>query len=232
MFPKDRKYPPIPDIKPEARAKNPELSVSERKGFQEVELAFSEAEAQREANRCLNCGVCSECMECVKACPAEAVDHTIEDEIREVDVGTVILSTGYELIDPDRVRGEFSYGTAPNVITNMEFERMLSASGPFAGEVKRPSDGSHPRKVAWIQCVGSRDPQKGMPHCSAICCMASIKEAVIAKEHDANIEPTIFYMDMRAYGKDFDAYYERAKNSGGGPVCPVHDQPGGGRSAY
>ncbi len=213
--PKDREYPPIPDIKPEARAANPELSVSERKGFQEVELAFSEAEALREANRCLNCGVCSECMECVKACPAEAVDHTMEDDVREVEVGTVILSTGYEMIDPDRVRGEFSYGTASNVITNMEFERMLSASGPFAGEVKRPSDNQHPRKVAWIQCVGSRDPQKGMPHCSAICCMASIKEAVIAKEHDANIEPTIFYMDMRAYGKDFDAYYERAKNSGG-----------------
>ncbi len=213
--PKNREYPPIPDIKPEARAENPERSVSERKGFQEVELAFSEAEALREANRCLNCGVCSECMECVKACPAEAVDHTMEDDVREVEVGTVILSTGYEMIDPDRVRGEFSYGTARNVITNMEFERMLSASGPFAGEVKRPSDSLHPRKVAWIQCVGSRDPQKGMPHCSAICCMASIKEAVIAKEHDANIEPTIFYMDMRAYGKDFDAYYERAKNSGG-----------------
>ncbi|HTY25556.1 MAG TPA: FAD-dependent oxidoreductase [Desulfomonilaceae bacterium] len=211
----DRQYPPIPDIRPEARAKNPELPVSERKGFQEVELAFSEDEAQREANRCLNCGVCSECMECVKACPAEAVDHTLADEIREVDVGTVILSTGYELIDPDRIRGEFSYGTAPNVITNMEFERMLSASGPFAGEIKRPSDGLHPSKVAWIQCVGSRDPQKGMPHCSAICCMASIKEAVIAKEHDANVEPTIFYMDMRAYGKDFDAYYERAKATGG-----------------
>jgi heterodisulfide reductase subunit A2 len=212
--PGNREYPPIPDMKPEARAKNPELTVPERKGFREVELAFSEAEAQREANRCLNCGVCSECMECVKACPAEAVDHTIQDEIREVNVGTVILSTGYELIEPNKVRGEFSYGTAPNVLTNMEFERMLSASGPNAGEIKRPSDGAHPRKVAWIQCVGSRDPQKGMPHCSAICCMASIKEAVIAKEHDPNVEPTIFYMDMRAYGKEFDAYYERAKNSG------------------
>ena len=91
---------------------------------------------------------------------------------------------------------------------------MLSASGPNAGEVKRPSDDRHPNRWSWIQCVGSRDPQKGMPHCSSICCMASIKEAVIAKEHDANIEPTIFYMDIRAYGKDFDAYYERAKNGG------------------
>lgn len=208
-------YPPIPNIRPEARAKSPELTVPQRTGFQEVELAFSEDEAVREANRCLNCGVCSECMECVKACPAEAVDHTMQDDLLTVKVGTIILSTGYEMINPDKIRGEFSYGTAPNVLTNMEFERMLSASGPNAGEVKRPSDDKHPKKVAWIQCVGSRDAQKGMPHCSSICCMASIKEAVIAKEHDSNIEPTIFYMDIRAYGKDFDAYYERAKNGGG-----------------
>lgn len=211
----DPQYPPIPDIRPEARAKSPELPPAERKGFTEVELAFAENEALREANRCLNCGVCSECMECVKACPAEAVDHKMEDQLLNVNVGTIILSTGYEMINPDKIRGEFSYGTAPNVLTNMEFERMLSASGPNAGEVKRPSDGAHPKKVAWIQCVGSRDAQKGMPHCSSICCMASIKEAVIAKEHDSNIEPTIFYMDIRAYGKDFDAYYERAKNEGG-----------------
>ncbi len=201
------------DRRPEPRA--PSCPLSERKGFAEVELAFAENEAIAEANRCLNCGVCSECMECVKACPAEAVDHTMEDQFLNVNVGTIILSTGYEMINPDKVRGEFSYGTAPNVLTNMEFERMLSASGPNAGEVKRPSDGQHPKKVAWIQCVGSRDAQKGMPHCSSICCMASIKEAVIAKEHDSNIEPTIFYMDIRAYGKDFDAYYERAKNEGG-----------------
>ncbi len=207
-------YPPIPEMKAEARAVNPEIPITDRKNFNEVELAFSEDEAVREANRCLNCGVCSECMECVRACPAEAVDHSLEDEYLDVEVGTVILSTGYEMIDPGKIRGEFSYGTAPNVLTNMEFERMLSASGPNAGEVKRPSDGSHPKKVAWIQCVGSRDPQRGMPHCSAICCMASIKEAVIAREHDGNIEPTIFYMDMRAYGKDFDAYYERAKANG------------------
>jgi heterodisulfide reductase subunit A-like polyferredoxin len=216
LFPENPQYPPIPpEIKREMRAKNPEIAVSQRNGFQEVELAFSENEALREANRCLNCGICSECMECVKACPAEAIDHTMQDEYLNVDVGTIILSPGYEMIDPDKVRGEFSYGTAVNVLTNMEFERMLSASGPNAGEVIRPSDGKHPKKVAWIQCVGSRDPQKGMPHCSSICCMASIKEAVIAKEHDSNIEPTIFYMDIRAYGKDFDAYYERAKNGGG-----------------
>ncbi len=215
-FPENPEYPPIPvEIKTEPRAKNPEIPAGQRSDFNEVELAFSEDEAQREAARCLNCGVCSECMECVRACPAQAIDHAMEDQILDVEVGTVIISTGYEMIDPDRLRQEYAYGTAPNVLTNMEFERMLSASGPNAGEVKRPSDDHHPKKVAWIQCVGSRDPQKGMPHCSSICCMASIKEAVIAKEHDGNVEPTIFYMDIRAYGKDFDAYYERAKTSGG-----------------
>ncbi len=213
--PASPQYPPLPeDLKAAARAHNPVIPASDRMNFKEVELAFDAEDAKKEADRCLNCGICSECMECVRACPAEAIDHSLEDQYLDVEVGTVILSTGYEMIDPSKIRGEFSYGTAPNVLTNMEFERMLSASGPNAGEVKRPSDGSHPKKVAWIQCVGSRDPQKGMPHCSAICCMASIKEAVIAKEHDANIEPTIFYMDMRAYGKDFDAYYERAKSNG------------------
>ena len=214
-FPENPEYPPIPEeLKNEPRAITPEIATTERKGFKEVELVLAEEDALREANRCLNCGVCSECMECVKACPAQAIDHTMEDAFLDVEVGSVILSTGYEMIDPGKIRGEFSYGTAPNVLTNMEFERMLSASGPNAGEVRRPSDEKHPQKVAWIQCVGSRDAQKGMPHCSSICCMASIKEAVIAKEHDTNIEPTIFYMDIRAYGKDFDAYYERAKNSG------------------
>ena len=154
------------------------------------------------------CGVCK------KVCPADAVDYEQQDVVEDVDVGAVILAPGYELFDTARV-SEFGHGRMPNVVTNLEMERILSASGPNAGEVKRPSDGSHPKKVAWIQCVGSRNPQKGMPHCSSICCMASIKEAVIAKEHDPNIEPTIFYMDIRAYGKDFDAYYERAKKQGG-----------------
>ena len=153
--------------------------------------------------------------ECVKKCPAGAIDHAMQDEVVEVQVGAIILSTGFEVIDPSPVRGEFAYGRAPNVVTNLEFERILSASGPYAGEVRRPSDKTHPRKIAWIQCVGSRDPQKGMAHCSSVCCMASIKEAVIAKEHDSSIEPTIFYMDIRAYGKDFDKYYEKAKGDGG-----------------
>jgi heterodisulfide reductase subunit A len=154
------------------------------------------------------CGVCN------KVCPAGAIDYEQKDVIQEIEVGAAILTTGYELFDVARI-SEFGYGRMPNVVTNLEMERILSASGPFEGQIKRPSDGVHPHKVAWIQCVGSRDPRKGMPHCSSVCCMASIKEAVIAREHDSSIEPTIFFMDIRAYGKDFDKYYERAQKEGG-----------------
>ena len=154
------------------------------------------------------CGVCK------KVCPAGAVDYEEQDVLIDLDVGSVILAPGYELFDTARV-SEFGHGRMPNVVTNLEMERILSASGPFEGVVTRPSDGAHPRRIAWIQCVASRDRRKGMPHCSSVCCMASIKEAVIAKEHDSSIEPTIFFMDIRAYGKDFDKYYERAKKEGG-----------------
>lgn len=154
------------------------------------------------------CGVCK------KVCPAGAVDYEQQDIVSELNVGAVILAPGYELFNTAHI-SEYGHGRMPNVVTNLEMERILSASGPFGGEVQRPSDGRHPRKVAWIQCVASRDRRKGMPHCSSVCCMASIKEAVIAREHDSHIEPTIFFMDIRAYGKDFDKYYEKAKHEGG-----------------
>jgi heterodisulfide reductase subunit A len=154
------------------------------------------------------CGVCQ------KVCPAGAVDYEQKDQVVELEVGAVILAPGYELFETSKV-SEYGHGRMPNVVTNLEMERILSASGPFEGEVKRPSDGRHPKKIAWIQCVGSRDRRKAMPHCSSVCCMASIKEAVIAREHDASIEPTIFFMDIRAYGKDFDKYYERAQKDQG-----------------
>lgn len=154
------------------------------------------------------CGVCK------KVCPAGAVDYEQQDIVVDVNVGAVILSPGYELFNTAGI-SEYGHGRMPNVVTNLEMERILSASGPFEGEVRRPSDGAHPKKIAWIQCVASRDRRKNMPHCSSVCCMASIKEAVIAREHDSSIEPTIFFMDIRAYGKDFDKYYERAKTLGG-----------------
>lgn len=153
---------------------------------------------------------CLECMACVDACPVDAIDHEMEEEILELNVGAIILCTGFELFNAE-LRGEFGYGVYPNVITSIQFERMLSASGPYQGHIKRPSDGATPKKIAFIQCVGSRDIAKDSGYCSAVCCMYATKEAIIAKEHEPDLDVTIFYIDIRAYGKDFEKYYNRAK---------------------
>lgn len=184
--------------------------------WSEFARALTEEQAVAESERCLGCGVCSECLECMYACRAGAVDHSLGEEMRELHVGAVILTPGVEPVDlgAQNYRPEYGYGRYPNVVTSVEFERFLSASGPTGGVVQRPGDGKHPHKVAWIQCVGSRDYAHGQGYCSSICCMYATKEAVIAREHDANIEPTIFYLDMRAYGKDFDRYIDRAKSQG------------------
>jgi len=154
------------------------------------------------------------CKACVKFCPADAINF--EDQAKEfdIDVGAIILSPGLDRYNP-RVRQELGFGRWPNVVTSVQFERILSASGPYMGEVRRPVDERHPKKVAWIQCVGSRDFRNANPWCSSVCCMYATKQAVIAKEHDSNIEPVIFYMEMRAFGKDFDKYVDRAKNEYG-----------------
>jgi heterodisulfide reductase subunit A-like polyferredoxin len=184
--------------------------------FAEIYTGFSEVQAQAEAARCLGCGVCSECNQCVYACRAKAIAHEDIEQQIELKVGAVVLAPGLEPL-PGEVRPEYGYGRFPNIVTSLQFERMLSASGPFAGKVQRPSDSAHPRKVAWIQCVGSRDcsqdaDQAGrVAYCSSVCCMYATKEAIIAKEHDVRIQPTIFYMDIRSFGKGFEAYFERAK---------------------
>ncbi len=180
-----------------------------RRDFEEVYAGLTEEEARQEAGRCLSCGICSECLQCVYACRAGAIDHTQREEELELQVGAVILAPGLEPL-PGSIRPEYGYSRYPNVVTSLEFERMLSASGPFGGVVQRPSDGVHPIKVAWIQCVGSRDASCGQGYCSSVCCMVATKEAVIAREHDAHIQPTIFYTDIRAFGKGFDAYIDRA----------------------
>ncbi len=198
-----------------ARVPIPMLDAAGRVGsFAEVELAFSEEQAVEEAGRCLNCGVCCECLQCVAHCEADAIDHTQKDQELELKVGAILVAAGCEKYDP-RAMYHLGYGKYPDVVTSIQFERILSASGPFGGHIQRPSDGALPRKVAFIQCVGSRDPVAGNDHCSSVCCMYAIKEAVIAKEHEHEIEPNIFYMDIRAHGKDFDRYVERAKNEYG-----------------
>jgi len=216
---------------PEGRREMSKRPAAERKAdFNEVYAGLSEEQARAEAERCVQCGVCSECLQCVYACKAGAIDHNQVEKIVELSVGAVVLIPGVETM-PGDVRPEFGYGRYANVVTSLEFERMLSASGPFTGVVQRPSDGAHPHKVAWIQCVGSRDSSCGQGYCSSVCCMYATKEAVIAKEHDARIEPTIFYMDIRAFGKGFDPYIERAEHEHGvryvrSMVSTVKEAPG------
>jgi heterodisulfide reductase subunit A-like polyferredoxin len=182
--------------------------------FDEISTGYSEEQAKREAERCLNCGVCSECMQCVAACQAGAIDHSMQPETKEVKVGAVILSPGFQTFNPTKC-GTYHYDTLPNVVTSLEFERILSASGPFGGHLVRPSDHQEPKKIAWLQCVGSRDV-KYHTYCSSVCCMYAIKEAVIAKEHAPYpLDTAIFFMDMRTFGKDFELYYNRAQNEHG-----------------
>lgn len=192
------------------RVQDPEKRV---KNFAEMELGFSEDEAVKEAKRCLECGICSGCLQCEIACEADAVLHDMQGEELEIEVGSVIVATGADKYDPTEMH-EFGYGRYPNVLTSIQFERILAASGPFEGHLQRPSDGKVPVKIAWIQCVGSRTEDSHMPYCSSVCCMYAMKEAIIAKEHVSTVEPTIFFMDVRAHGKDFDKYYDKAKATG------------------
>ncbi len=188
-----------------------ELAPAERKNhFEEVVQPYSEEEAVREAKRCLSCGICSECYQCVDVCVAGAIDHEMKAEEETIEVGAVIAAPGTELFHAS-LRGEYGFGIYDNVVTSIQFERILSASGPYFGHIQRLSDGREPKKIAFIQCVGSRDVSCGNSWCSSVCCMYATKQAIIGKEHAKELEPTIFYMDIRAYGKDFDRFVNRAK---------------------
>ena len=192
-----------------------EQPIPERvKDFREVTRSYSAEEAQREAQRCLSCGLCCECMCCAKACKAGAIQHDQGAKKLDLEVGAVVLTPGFEPFDAAQ-RGEFGFGHARNVVTNVQFERILSASGPTRGRILRPSDGKTPRRIAFIQCVGSRDTVCGNGYCSSVCCMAATKEAILAKEHEPELEISIFFLDIRAFGKDFERYYERARKEKG-----------------
>jgi len=154
------------------------------------------------------------CGACQKTCKAGAIDYTQQDEEMTIEVGSIVVAAGSK-IAPTVLRPEYGHGRYPNVVTSLEFERILSASGPYSGHVKRPSDGKAPKRIAWLQCIGSRDDSVERGYCSAMCCMYAVKEAVITREHARDVEPTIFYMDMRSYGKDFDKYVDRAEQQYG-----------------
>lgn len=165
--------------------------------------------------RAVDAGQKGKCGACLKYCENKAVDFNQKAETLDIKVGSVILAPGLEPFDPNGL-DTYGYGKFPNVVTSAAFERMLSASGPFRGHLVRPSDHTPPTKIAWIQCVGSRDINRCQSgYCSAVCCMYAIKETVIAKEHSKEgLDTTIFYMDLRTYGKEFERYYNRAQKEG------------------
>ncbi|MDF1552708.1 MAG: FAD-dependent oxidoreductase [Deferrisomatales bacterium] len=201
------------DLHREGRLYVRNLDAGERaSSFDEVSLGYTEAEAQAEAARCLSCGVCSECYACVEACGAGAVVHEELEREETVPVGAVVLAPGYELYDA-HLSQEYGLGRYPNVVTAMQFERMLSASGPTHGHVQRPGDGGTPKRIAFLQCVGSRDQKHD--YCSSVCCMYAAKEAIMAVEHEPGTEVTVFFMDTRSFSKGYDEYYRRAQEKYG-----------------
>ncbi len=170
---------------------------------------------QIDAASCIRLQKPGACGFCEKVCDAGAINFDDTEKIHEINVGAVILAPGFEAYDPTNA-GVWGYGTFPNVITSLQLERYLSASGPTEGHLVRPSDGKSVNKVAFLQCIGSRDENLcGNGYCSSVCCMYAIKEAVIAKDHAPGLSTSIFYMDMRTHGKEFDRYMDRAKNESG-----------------
>ena len=199
--------------RPGGRVPMPELPLEARRAnFYEVERGFTDELAQAEAARCLACAVCSECLSCQYVCKAQAINHNDVERIETVSVGAVILAPGYQVYNA-ALSQEYGLGRYPNVVTSLQFERLLSASGPTSGKVLRPSDGQPARRIAFLQCVGSRDASHD--YCSAVCCMYAAKEAVMAREHDPETQVHVFMMDMRAFSKGYEAYYQRARKQYG-----------------
>jgi len=187
---------------------NQELSESKA-----VHIYFSQAEplvTYVDPETCLYLKE-GKCQICVGVCGTKAIDLHQKPEEIELEVGAILLAPGYDTFDP-KLRTDFGYGVMENVVTSLEFERLLCSTGPFEGEVLRPSDKQHPHKIAWIQCVGSRQViPGGNSYCSAVCCTYTQKQVILAKDHDSDLDATIFHNDIRAHGKDFERFYQRAE---------------------
>lgn len=153
------------------------------------------------------------CRVCEKFCPTKAIDFEQKPEVVELDVAAIIIATGFQLEDPKKAPN-YGYDKYQNVFTSLEFERLVSSTGPTGGEIKRRSDGKVPRRIAFIQCVCSRNVNVNF-YCSAFCCMASIKQAILAKEHIPDVDCVIFYMDVRAFGKGYQEFFNRAREEFG-----------------
>ena len=153
------------------------------------------------------------CGKCLEVCEKKCIDYDMQDEFVELDIGTIIVATGMDVYDPTEL-DEFGYTRYENVITAMEFERLICAGGPTAGHFIRPSDRKLPMRVGYIQCVGSRSQQRGNPYCSNVCCMVTIKNSLLLKDHYPEVQCYVFYMDIRAFGKGFEDLYMRSKEEG------------------
>ncbi len=223
----------IPDTLPEECRVEPQFRspVKRSMDFDEVNTGLSEEQAKQEAGRCLNCGTCSECMECVRVCEPDAIDHCMKGEELEVKVGSIIISTGYNIIDPIPMK-QFGYGEYPNVFTSLEFERLSNATGPTGGKILiRDEEGKFtltPKSVAILHCIGSRDVNYH-EYCSRVCCMYALKYSHLIKEkcgHDTAVYD--FYIDMRCYGKGYEEFYNRCQKEGTnfirGKVAEITDQ--------
>jgi len=207
------------------QAEMPELTSDKRvKDFNEVELGYSNEQAQEEAGRCLACGGCCDCRECEKVCKPEAIDHSMKDEIVEVEVGTIIVATGYDVFDPG-VISQYGYGRYDSVLTALEFERLSCAAGPTGGEILL-KDGRKPESVAIVHCVGSRD-QNYHEYCSRVCCMYALKDAYLIRGK-TGAKVYEMYIDMRCFGEGYEEFYKRLSEEGihfiRGKVAKVTDQ--------
>jgi len=196
--------------KPISRQLMPHLAVEKRRGnFDPVDLGLSVETAQAEGQRRLHCGLCCRCGECARKCGPQAIDLSETERVRELEVGAIIVATGLDVFDA-RKYPEYGYGRHPDVITNLQFERLCNAAGPTGGRVVRPSDGQVPRSVVFVQCVGSRDRARGFEYCSKVCCMISAKQLRIFKHHNPQGQAYVFYIDNRAGGKGYEEFLRQA----------------------
>jgi len=204
---------PRPPLSKRPAVEKREQPVAERlKKPIEVDIPFTEEEIRYSAGRCLDCGVCSECHQCVSACPAQAIDFSRRDEERTIGAKSVIIATGFNLFDA-HLKPTYGYGRFPNVITAMQMDRVLAPTRPY-NHVIRPSDGKAPDNIAYILCTGSRDDTVNNPLCSRVCCMYSIKQAQLIMGALPLADITIYYIDIRAFGKGYDEFYEQARGMG------------------
>ena len=195
------------------QVKMPSIEISRRKSWEEVHTGYTEEMAIKEAERCIACAECCDCQLCITVCEPKCIDYNDQDRFIDIDAGSIIVATGNDYHDP-RGASEFGYARFKNIVTSLELERLLSSIGPTQGELIRLSDRRTPQKIAFVQCIGSRNLKCDIPYCSRICCMNAIKDALLIREHQPDSEVDIFYIDIRAFGKGFEELYRHSLDDG------------------